>query len=109
MKHPMKFPTIVPIESIDSLANEWLEFIMNPQVSALVDSELQLDVAKTKLRNKMGNELLNALLTIKFNGDIHCYNFSPTKSMLQKAKNAMAKDKDSESSPSEFSESDKEN
>ena len=45
----------------------------------------QLTLIKTKQRNRIGNELLNSLLTVKCNTHTPCYNFKPTERMINLA------------------------
>ena len=45
----------------------------------------QLTLIKTKQRNRIGNELLNSLLTVKCNTHTPCYNFKPTERMIDLA------------------------
>ena len=45
----------------------------------------QLTLIKTKQRNRIGNELLNSLLTVKCNIRSPCYDFKPTERMIDLA------------------------
>ena len=45
----------------------------------------QLTLIKTKQRNRIGNDLLNSLLTVKCNMCTTCYNFEPSEAMLDLA------------------------
>ena len=45
---------------------------------------------KTKLRNRLSNETLSALLCLQFNVSEPCFDFKPTKVMVEKCRNAIS-------------------
>ena len=55
-----------------------------------VDSERlfsQYGLSKTKHRNRLGVQVMNALLTIKFNVHTNCYEYVPSEDLLKKCAN----------------------
>ena len=49
----------------------------------------QMGLNKTKLRNKLGVNTMNALLQVQCNQKEPCYTFKPTAQMLSRCKNAI--------------------
>ena len=49
-----------------------------------------LGLNKTKLRNSLATETLSTLLCIQFNGGEPCFNFKPTKGMIERCRNAIS-------------------
>ena len=52
----------------------------------------QMQLNKIKLRNSLATEILLALLCIQFNESEPCFDFKPTKGMIERCRNALSKD-----------------
>ena len=84
------------VSAITDIAGDLKYRLLSKQKAILIiphgnaDIERMFSHVKTKLQNRLSNETLSALLCLQFNVSEPCFDFKPTKQMVEKYRNAIS-------------------